>query len=137
MKTRRIKPVSGSVTIPDTVHPYPQEHEIYTANRLAALGFHVVFRDVVNQYGVKNVDVTINGTMWELKAPQGRGVRTIDNQLREAHRQGATRVVVDLFRYSGRYGDNEVMTEISRKMPEREIEIVILLLRSGAPVYIL
>lgn len=42
-------------------------------------------------------DIDVNGTKWEIKSPTGSGKKTIDNNLRAAHKQSRN-VVLDLRR---------------------------------------
>jgi hypothetical protein len=49
----------GHVTIPERVRP--EQHEIETAHRLAAVGLDVDFNLIVNGYRLKNIDTTIDG----------------------------------------------------------------------------
>lgn len=90
-----------------------EPHEIATANRLADVGLRVRFREIDNKPGVKNLDVTIDSMLWELKSPRGTGASTISNQLRRAKEQGAHRVVIDNARTP--LDDAAVLDELRRR----------------------
>ncbi|SRR6266536_2773663 len=73
----------------------PKEHELSAALILA---YHfkadVIF---LRPETKKTPDIDVNGTKWEIKSPRGNGKKTIDNNLRAAHRQSRN-VVLDLRR---------------------------------------
>lgn len=115
MRERMLPQVSAARRIPPFV---PQglvldPHEIATANRLADAGLRVRFREIDNSPGAKNIDVTIDGQLWELKSPEGAGKSTISNQLRRAKEQGADRLVIDNARTP--LPDADVLAELRRR----------------------
>jgi hypothetical protein len=71
----------------------PKEHELSAALILA---YHfksdVVF---LRPERKKTPDIEVNGTKWEIKSPRGNGKKTIDNNLRAAHKQSRN-IVLDL-----------------------------------------
>ncbi len=73
----------------------PKNHELSAALILA---YHfksdVVF---LRPEKKKTPDIDIDGTKWEIKSPMGNGKKTIDNNLRAAHKQSRN-VVLDLRR---------------------------------------
>ena len=73
----------------------PREHELSAALILA---FHfkadVTF---IRPETRKTPDIEVNGTKWEIKSPTGNGKKTIDNNLRAAHKQSRN-IVLDLRR---------------------------------------
>ena len=73
----------------------PKEHELSAALILA---YHfktdIIF---LRPESKKAPDISVNGTMWEIKSPKGGGKKTIDNNLRAAHKQSRN-VVLDLRR---------------------------------------
>lgn len=69
-----------------------------TSCRLRSYAYH--FRaDVIflRPERKKAPDVDIDGTKWEIKSPKGGGKKTIDNNLRAAHKQSRS-IVLDLRR---------------------------------------
>lgn len=62
-------------------------HEQATAQRLAAVGFHVQFNALSHEPGVKNPDVTIDDQIWEMKSPQGAGKNTVSRPFTRAATQ--------------------------------------------------
>jgi hypothetical protein len=73
----------------------PKDHELSAALILA---YHfktdVLF---LRPEQKKTPDIDINGTKWEIKSPTGNGKKTIDNNLRAAHKQSRN-IVLDLRR---------------------------------------
>lgn len=73
----------------------PKEHELSAALILA---YHfktdVIFLRPERR---KTPDIDVNGTKWEIKSPTGNGKKTIDNNLRAAHKQSRN-IVLDLRR---------------------------------------
>lgn len=95
-----------------------EPHEIATANRLADVGLRVRFQEIDNRPGAKNIDVTIDSQLWELKSPRGVGKSTISNQLRRAKEQGAKRIVIDNARTP--LPDADVLAELRRRFDHVE-----------------
>lgn len=73
----------------------PKDHELSAALILA---YHFK-TDVVffRPERKKTPDIDVNGTKWEIKSPTGNGKKTIDNNLRAAHKQSRN-IVLDLRR---------------------------------------
>jgi hypothetical protein len=73
----------------------PKDHELSAAFILA---YHfktdVIFLRPERR---KTPDIDVNGTKWEIKSPRGNGKKTIDNNLRAAHKQSRN-VILDLRR---------------------------------------
>ena len=73
----------------------PKEHELSAALILA---YHfkaeVIF---LRPERKKTPDIDVNGIKWEIKSPTGNGRKTIDNNLRAAHKQSRN-IVLDLRR---------------------------------------
>ena len=73
----------------------PKEHELSAALILADyFKADVIF---LRPETKKTPDIDVIGTKWEIKSPRGNGKKTIDNNLRAAHRQSRN-VVLDLRR---------------------------------------
>ena len=73
----------------------PKDHELSAA---VILAYHfktdVIF---LRPERKKTPDIDVNGIRWEIKSPMGDGKKTIDNNLRAAHKQSRN-VVLDLRR---------------------------------------
>jgi hypothetical protein len=122
---RRRASGKGSVTIPEGM-PRPKPHEIRTAQALAAAGHEVVFRVPVNQKGVKNPDVDMDGQVWEFKAPEGGSEKnTISDQFKKARSQ-SRRLVIDLRRC--KLSDPVACGQIERRFrgQSRIVEIMVI-----------
>lgn len=80
-----------------------EPHEKRTIKFLLGYGFDI---DVLAPSGTpktNNPDVTLNGVVWEMKAPMGYNETTLFTRMKKASRQ-ANRVIVDL-RNAGRGAD--------------------------------
>lgn len=88
----------GRVFVPENLRIESQE--LTTGERLADFGLNVYFNKIMSGYRVKNVDITIEGVLWEIKGPRGHGASTVSNQLRRAKQQGSRHLVIDLARSS-------------------------------------
>ena len=85
----------GKVIIPAGTDVWP--HELETAEALAAAGFEVEFVRRTEGKGAKSADVVIDGVLWEMKAPESSGEKSLDRVLRRASRQSPN-VIVDAAR---------------------------------------
>lgn len=73
----------------------PKDHELSAALILAGhFKTDVIF---IRPETKKTPDLDVNGTKWEIKSPTGNGKKTIDNNLRAAHKQSRN-IVLDLRR---------------------------------------
>ena len=77
--------VKYNVIVQTDLVDVPKEHELSAALILA---YHfktdVIF---LRPETKKTPDIDVNGTKWEIKSPRGNGKKTIDNNLRAAHKQ--------------------------------------------------
>jgi len=90
----RIMPIYEVVVKTDLVDA-PKDHELSAALILANhFKIDVIF---LRPERKKTPDVDVSGTKWEIKSPTGDGKRTIDNNLRTAHKQSRN-IVLDLRR---------------------------------------
>ena len=73
----------------------PKDHEL-SAALIMAYHFEtdVIF---LRPERKKTPDIDVNGIKWEIKSPRGNGKKTIDNNLRAAHKQSRN-IVLDLRR---------------------------------------
>lgn len=102
----------GCVRIPAGVRVLP--HELATAHRLSRVGIDVAFNEIVHGDHVKNIDITINGDLWEIKSPQGSSKNTIAHQWARAKAQGSERLILDMARTS--LDDDAVLAELRRRL---------------------
>ena len=73
----------------------PKEHEMSAALIMAyPFKANVIF---LRPERKKTPDIAVDGVKWEIKSPKGNGKKTIDNNLRAAHKQSRN-VVLDLRR---------------------------------------
>ena len=65
----------------------PEKHEFETAEYFSALGKDVKFIRPSSMPGVRRPDILMDGIEWEIKCPQGKSDRTIENNFRKAVQQ--------------------------------------------------
>jgi hypothetical protein len=85
----------GKVTIPPGAHP--ALHEIEAANILAAQGKNIEFLVPSRTKGMKTPDLQMDGILWEMKSPIGKGKNTIQRTLKRAVAQSHN-AIIDLRR---------------------------------------
>ena len=73
----------------------PKPNEEFTLNYLLLFGFNIELIRPTSTQKVKNPDVLIMGTIWEIKTPTSSSKNTIKNRFREASNQAA-KVIFDL-----------------------------------------
>ncbi|MDR1183313.1 MAG: hypothetical protein LBK67_00780 [Coriobacteriales bacterium] len=83
----------GKIIVPAGV--FPEKHELETASYFAAQGKDVEFQLPSRVKGVRTPDVQIEGVLFEMKCPFGKGRRTIQTCLQRASKQSAN-IIMDL-----------------------------------------
>jgi hypothetical protein len=83
----------GKIIVPPGL--IPEKHELETASYFAAQGKDVEFQLPTRTKGAKTPDVQIDGVLYEMKCPFGKGKRTIQTCLQRASRQSAN-IIMDL-----------------------------------------
>lgn len=120
---------SGQVTRP--VGLLVAAHESAAAERLAAHGLDVVFRELDPTPGVKNPDIEIDGEAWEIKSPRGSSSKnTISDQFKRARRQ-ASRLVLDLSR-CGVAEELAIRQATRRFHGQKQIQRLIIIKKDGS-----
>ncbi len=71
------------------------EQNLAAAKKLFTRGDSIVIRDVVNQHGVKNADVLLNGELAEIKTNRKGTSNSIDKQLQEGKDQ-SEHIILDV-----------------------------------------
>jgi hypothetical protein len=64
-------------------------HEIETAKALAVAGFTVEFLRRSEEPHATSADILIDGVKWEMKAPKGGSMKTVEKNLRKAVHQAS------------------------------------------------
>lgn len=96
--------------------------DIFAHDSLAQNGFHVATRKKLNQKGISDIDLLIDGDLAEIKSPSGSGKRQVKNALIAAKDQFAHQGVTDdpvRVVFNGRYSgltDEEIGVEIEKRM---------------------
>ena len=75
----------------------PEKHELATARYFANMGKDVVFLKPSNIPEVHRPDILMGGVEWEIKCPQGKSKRTIEQNFRQAIKQSHS-IIFDLRR---------------------------------------
>ncbi len=71
----------------------PKPHEYFTAEALADAGYNVRF--IPSSVNMCMADCYINDTLFELKAPEGRSIDSIERNLRKAVNHQSPNIVLD------------------------------------------
>ncbi len=109
MSSKRI----GTIIVPPGVFIDAHEKKVtdfLAVERSADITFLIPNRSI----GQKTPDIEMNGLLWEIKIPKGRGSRTIENTLRQASKQSPY-VILDLRRMDGRVPTKKFVAEVERQ----------------------
>lgn len=74
----------------------PKPHELVTAEAFADAGYDVRFISSSTVVGM--ADCYINGTIFEIKSPEGKTTDCIERNLRKALDHQSTNIIIDSFR---------------------------------------
>lgn len=124
MPSKRI----GTIITPPGV--FVDVHEKRVVDFLATeRGAIITFLVPNRAVGQKTPDIEMNGLLWEIKAPKGKGSRTIENTLRQASKQ-SPHIVLDLRRMDGRVPTSRLISEVERQFTQnRSIKHAIVITR--------
>lgn len=75
----------------------PEKHEYETARYFADRGYDIEFIPPSHGPKMHTPDFIMIGVAWEVKCPQGKGKRTIENNFRNAAKQSRN-IIIDLRR---------------------------------------
>lgn len=103
-------PKIGKITVPPGV--FPERYEKMTVDFLSIkLRTNITFLVPRRNKGAKTVDISMDGYEWEIKCPEGRSKRTIENNLRTALKQSAY-IILDTRLMDGRVPKDKRLHEI-------------------------
>ena len=88
--------MSGKIDISQLNTP-PEKHEFATARYFAEMGKDIVFLKPSDIPTVHTPDIIMDGVEWEIKSPDGKSRRTIENNFRDAVKQSRY-IIFDLRR---------------------------------------
>lgn len=74
-----------------------QDHEFETIKVLLQEDVEINLIPPIQGKGIKTPDFTINSVIWEMKAPEGSGKKTMQNTIQRAGKQSPN-VIIDLRR---------------------------------------
>jgi len=121
--------MSGKIIIPNGANVWP--HELQSAKALAAFGYTVEFIPARQESGIATADVVIDNLSWEMKAPTGKTLSSIEKNLRRGSKQ-ANNIIFDSRRMK-RIPDKAIVRELSAKLHHiSKIERIIFINRHGA-----
>ncbi len=103
---------TGKIIIPYGV--FPERHELETASVFLADGDDVEFIAPSRTKGSRTPDVKINGVLWEMKTPMGKGRSSVANALRRAVKQSDSVIIDGRFM---RLSDDDIKHELIRNIP--------------------
>jgi len=118
------------VVLPADSSVPPELHEIEAAWILARHFNTVVeFLRPVEGYKVKTADLVMNGLIWELKSPTGKGRTTVSNQFKRASKQ-SSHVIFDARRVQ--LDEDEVLRQVHRELQTRKsVKVVLFITKAG------
>jgi len=121
------------VILPADSRALPEPHEIEVAWILARHYNTVVeFLRPIDGYKIRTADMVMNGVIWEVKSPTGKGRTTVKNQFKRAAKQ-ATHVVFDARRVQ--LDEGFVVRLVRQQLEARKaIKVVLLITKAGAVV---
>lgn len=88
--------MSGTIDISHLNTP-PEKHEFETAKYFADRGKNIVFLRPSSIPNTHTPDIQMDGLEWEIKCPQGKSKRTIEQNIRNAEKQSHY-IIIDLRR---------------------------------------
>ena len=94
----------------------PEKHEYETARYFADRGYDIEFIPPSNSPNMHTPDFMMDGVAWEVKCPQGKGKRTIENNFRSATKQSRN-IIIDLRRI--RLDESICIPQIERELNGR------------------
>ena len=89
-----------------------EDHEYRTVDLLLGKGYDVELIPRSQIKGLHLPDISINGVLWEIKAPEGKTRNTIKHNLQNSEKQ-STNVIIDLFRCG--LPDKESLKELEHR----------------------
>lgn len=113
----------------------PEPHEIEVAWILARHYSTVVeFLRPVEGYKLKTADLVMNGVIWELKSPTGKGRTTVPNQFKRGTKQ-SKHIIFDARRT--RLDEDSVLMQVRREARMRKsVKAVLFISKTGTVIEI-
>jgi len=102
----------GKIIIPDGANVWP--HEFKTARTLSNAGYTVEFLAVSRQHKVCTADILMNGLEWEIKAPNGGRLSSVEKNLRRGSKQSGN-IIFDARRMKN-IPDKAIAAELSKQL---------------------
>ena len=88
-----------------------EEHEMLTVYLFLKLGYDIELIPPSNTPQAKTPDFIMDGKMWEMKSPQGKGKTTIEHIFKKATKQSQN-IIIDLGRI--KIDENKAIKTINR-----------------------
>jgi hypothetical protein len=83
---------AGTVIIPADLNVW--DHELKSAQALAAAGYTVEFLPASNEHQAKSPDILMDGLRWEIKSPKTDKLSAVERNLKRASKQSAS-IIID------------------------------------------
>ena len=132
MRTTR-KKLHGTVIIPPHINVW--EHEIKTAQALAAAGYAVKFIPKELGMRVKSADVMVDDMKFEMKAPKSARLSAVERNLKRAYHQ-STNIIFDSRRIKN-LSDRVIEKELRKQSNlTKKIKCLLFVNRSGSVLII-
>ena len=120
--------MSGKIDISKLNVP-PEKHEMKAARFFADLGFDIEFIPPSNIPGVHRPDILMQGIEWEIKCPQGKAKRTIEQSYRKAAKQSKF-VIFDLRHCP--LPETQALSQLQREFTDKHTKRLLVILKNGS-----
>ena len=98
-----------------------KEHEYKTVLFFTERGYDVELIPPTNSPKSKSPDIIMQGLVWEMKSPQGKGKNNVSNNLKKASKQSAN-IIFDFRRYNKRIVKSAIREAINLYGDSRRIK---------------
>ena len=122
------KKESGKIDISKLINP-PEKHELKVARYFAELGYDIEFISPSNIRDVHRPDILMHGKEWEIKSPQGKAKRTIEQNYRKAAKQSKY-IIFDLRRCP--LPESQTLGQLQREFDDRHTKCLLVILKNGS-----
>lgn len=107
----------------------PEKHELKVARYFAELGYDIEFIPPSNIPDVHRPDILMQGKEWEIKSPQGKAKRTIEQNYRKAAKQSKF-IIFDLRRCP--IPESQSLGQLQREFTDRHTKRLLVILKNGS-----
>ncbi len=119
--------MSGMIDISQLQIP-PEKHELATARYFSEKGKDIVFIRPSNIPKVHRPDILMDGIEWEIKSPQGKAKRTIEQNFRQAIEQSLY-IIFDLRRIN--VPESKCLSQLEKEFNSRHAKRLLIIKKNG------